>query len=415
MSGSVAFKLFVFALVEFFATVRPSSSEERFYVAWRILAATWISRFTGRDAASAALFIVCTAACLFPISGVSPAAGCEFPTKIIGTTANANRPVHEYKVILRAPNYKNARAAQEHLVFMSVLTQVLFYEAASRSGGQCHIFASVSLFPDIRVIIKDSLEPQCSDEVREILAGFTPGAEIIGKISSALVASANSKSPSGFMSEAQNVLAEFLKRVYEEDSIMHALVSVRAENFTAISASSFAQWLQSQRSGGSLALAPLEMCKSDEEILKARPSNGELPYSNIIAPQTVTLKMPESQQATSFRLSHAVVVGSDPHPINWPLQSAATKKYCGRENIFSTGPENNSFRARTRCLIEVVRNTDTWMTLFCDPSDCPSEDLAEKVAITIANDSEIDALAKNSARNNQLRGPYLIKIVSVGN
>jgi hypothetical protein len=327
-------------------------------------------------------------------------------------TANASEQLHEYKILLSPPNYKNLPAAQEHVVFTAVLTRILSDEAASRSHHRCNIIASTSLFPNIRVVFRDPSEPECSDTVRDILSNFTPSAELIGKIASYLASEkkADAISPAGYMSEAENILGEALRRIYEESSAMYALVSVRAENFESIVASSFVHWLRNQRSDGKAVLAPLDICKSDDEISKARPSNGEMPYSNIISPQALALTMPELTQTR--RLSYVVVVGGGGGPVNSPLRSAATRKYCSRQSRFLTGTEN-SFAARTRCLVEVVRNTDTWVTFFCDPQDCSSEDMAEKVAITIANDADVVEFAKNNSMNNQVRGPYPIKIKSV--
>jgi hypothetical protein len=245
---------------------------------------------------------------------------------------------------------------------------------------------------------------------------FTPSTDLIGKTASSLAAQkkADAINPAGYMSEAENILAEALRRIYEEGSVMHALVSLRAENFESISANALLQWLQSQRSDGNVVLVPLDICKSDEEISKARPSN-EIPYSNIIPPQVLALPQPKLQSTQPRKLSHVVIVGGERRPVNAPLRSAATRKYCNRENAFSSAIENKSFVARTRCLAEVIRNNDTWVTLFCDPRDCPSEDMAEKVAITIANDVEIVEFGKANAANDQVRGPYQVKIMSIGN
>jgi hypothetical protein len=51
------------------------------------------------------------------------------------------------------------------------------------------------------------------------------------------------------------------------------------------------------------------------------------------------------------------------------------------------------------------------VTIFCIAESCPSAELAEKVAVAIANDSELVTLGKDSAQNNQPRGPYLIKLI----
>jgi hypothetical protein len=382
------------------------------------------SRFVRRRAANSTpvLVFIFFAACPLLIPGFSLASGCEAPTKVVsallgtsGQPVNTSEQPHEYKILLRPPNYENLSATQEHLVFATLLTRMLFDEAASRSHRRCNIIASTSLFPNIRVVIHGSLEPQCSETVRDILSSFTPSVELIDKIALSLAGEkkADAINSAGYMAEAENILNEALKHIYEEGSVMHALVSVRAGNFESISASSFVQWLQNQRSDGNMVLAPLDICKSDEEISKAHPSNGDMPYSNIIPPQALALTVPQPTQPR--RLSHVVILGGKPRPVNTPLRSAATRKYCNRENTFLSAIENHSFVARTRCLVEVIRNTDTWVTLFCDPRDCPSEDMAEKVAATIANDAELVEFGKASAVNYQVRGPYIIKVMNTSN
>jgi hypothetical protein len=212
------------------------------------------------------------------------------------------------------------------------------------------------------------------------------------------------------MTEAETIQNESLKHIYVEDSAMHALVSVGAKDFETISAAEFIEWLQSQRSAGGMRLTPLVMCKSDDDVSKARPSNGGMPYSNTIPPQVISLAIPKPQSAPR-KIFHAVMVGVAYRPEYAPQESAVERKYCSRENTFSSGATGNSFTAWTRCLVQNVHNTDTWVTIFCIAESCPSAELAENVAVAIANDSELVTLGKDSAQNNQPRGPYLIKLI----
>jgi hypothetical protein len=348
------------------------------------------------------------ATCLITVPGFLSAFACEFPSLLVTSTGDASRRVIEFRARLQSPDFANISAVKQHLAFTTILARVLIAEVASRSRGQCNIIASTSLFPDIRIALNrittlDGLDT-CSDIIKDILVGFTPSGEAVENIAASIASSKrfSIQHPAGFMTEANNVLNEALKYIYEETSVMHALVSVSPNEFDSISSNSFTLWLQNQRSNGRLELTSLVFCKSDEEVLSIRLSNREMPYSNIILPQTISL-------SSLSRLHYVVLVGGDFLPENAPLRSAATRKYCGHENTFSS--DNSSFVARTRCLTEIVHNTDTWVALFCDPNVCSSAEMAEKVATAIVNDPEVIALGKLNAQNNQIRGPYLIKLI----
>jgi hypothetical protein len=317
-----------------------------------------------------------------------------------------------YQVLLVPPDYKNLPALQQHVVFTEVFMEMSNLRGF-RARGRCSIVAS-ALFPNMRIFMESdgASEPQCADIAREFHSGFTPSVEEVSRFAS-FIAEDERRAvarPAWDMTEAETIQNESLMHIYAENSVMHALVSVGAKDFETISAAEFLEWLQNQRSAGAMRLTPLVMCKSDDDVSKARPSNGEMPYSNIIPPQVISLAIPKPQSAPR-KLFHAVMIGVAYRPQFAPQESAVERKYCGRENTFSSGGPGNPFTAWTRCLAQNVHNTDTWVTIFCVAESCPSAELAEKVAIAVANDSELVTLGKDSAQNNQPRGPYLIKLI----
>ena len=261
--------------------------------------------------------------------------------------------------------------------------------------------------PDLRVTPAndETSASVCEDALR---LNFQPKEELVSKIASS-IANARRASPAGHMTEADNLLRETLKHIYDPASAMHTLVSVEPSDLESMSATSFVEWFEGERANERAVLTPVTYCESDEEKLNARPSNGGMPYSHIIQPQTVSVAMPHDRLLKSGGLSYAVLVGADSRPENSPLRSAATEKYCGRENSFSTGP-GDRFVARTDCLVEIIHNTDTWALIFCDPKTCLSEDRAKTVALAIRDDPEVVSLGKASAVNDQSRGPYLVKL-----
>jgi hypothetical protein len=271
--------------------------------------------------------------------------GCEFPPTIFSSIMSS------YEALLVPPDYKSLPALQQHAAFTEVFREMSNLRGF-RARGRCSIVASV-LFPNMRIFMRSdgASEPQCADIARDFLSGFTPSVEEVSRFAS-FIAEDKRRAvarPASDMIETETIQNESLEHIYAETSVMHALVSVGAKDFETISAAEFLEWLQNQRSAGAMRLTPLVMCKSDDVVSKARPSNGEMPYSNIIPPQVISLAIPKPQSAPR-KLFHAVMIGVAYRPRFAPQESAVERKYCGRENTFSSEAAVNSFTAWTRCL-----------------------------------------------------------------
>jgi hypothetical protein len=356
------------------------------------------------------ILLIWTAVILLPICVVQ-VFGCEYAPGILNQDANSQ----EYAVLLVPPDQNDLAALRQHVAFTKIFSELSTIRGF-HSRGRCSFFASDNFFPNIRITARsyDASGSQCADIARDFLSGFTPDVKEVNYFASSIAEDKRRAiaRPAGAVIEAETIQNEALKHIYAENSVMHALVSVGAGDFDAISASEFIAWLRNQRLAGGFRLTPLVMCKSDDDISKARPSNGGMPYSNIIPPQSISPAIPKPQSAPR-KLSHAVMISVAFRPKYAPQQSAVERKYCYRENTFSSGLAGEPFAAWTQCLSHNVHNTDTWVTIFCNPKSCASAELAEKVAVAIANDSELVALGKVSALNGQARGPYLIRVEDV--
>jgi hypothetical protein len=382
----------------------------------RMYSAYFIARST-RQRIGRALAIISVPACLLAISEAvlaSAASACEFRNAVIRSASEPATQLYEFKISLNQPDYENLEATKQHLTFATVLTRLLIAESASRSRSECSVIASTSLFPNIRVGVRSSLKlDDCVGLIHDIASEFTPSNELVERTASSIASAKKfaAKNPAGFMTEAGNILNKALKNIYEENSAMHALVSVGPNDFEFLSVSLFNDWLRNQRAKETMSLVPLVICESDQELANTRPSNGNMPYSNVLPPQTISLRVGKVASANPQRLSYLVIIGGDRRPENSPLRSTATREFCEREHTFRLEPDGKAFSARTHCLTEIIHNADTWVALFCDPKDCGSAELAEKVAMAVANDPLVLALTAENALNGQSQGPYIIKIV----
>jgi hypothetical protein len=86
------------------------------------------------------------------------------------------------------------------------------------------------------------------------------------------------------------------------------------------------------------------------------------------------------------------------------------EKYCNKKIPIEIGGPDSDLQSTVlvRCLRAVIHD-DGWTVLFCDPSDCGSETVAEAATMAIARDNDIVAHAKAHNQDDQ-RGPYRIKV-----
>jgi hypothetical protein len=283
--------------------------------------------------------------------------------------------------------------------------------------GDCGLVASPALFPDIRVEIRgDSSQSKadCSERVQKFLAEFQVEPELIKKAISRVVLSKRMslENPAGDMIEAENIIKIALANIYDVQTVMHGLMTVDLNAFETSTVESMNQWLLSNALSNSLVLRRLVFCEGDAK--RAAVSKSGIPYSNIIAPQSFNISLPRLGSGTGRLLQHVVIVGADDRPEYAELNSAMSQKYCGRERSISLDPGRDVVRVRVRCLTQIEQNNDTWVVMFCDPRDCSSPDLAEKVAAAVAADPDTIGLARSAARHDQQRGPYLVSVLDSG-
>lgn len=354
-------------------------------------------------------------AALIALALISPvlAAACELSgTRGADNSASGATP-SDFRIELKPPNYSSEAAVQQHLVFSRVISQVLMDAITKRFRGKCGVVASASLFPDIRVSINSDgsdLRQSCSDQVKTFLSDFHIKPEQIEKASSTIALSKQLSldNPAGVMIEAENILNGALTQIYDDRSPMHALALVDADRSRVSVADQMTSWLREQRMDHSLELLALVKCGADNRGLFDHSIS--MPYSGLVEPQSLTVSLPIPSSGKPRLLKSVVIVGAYVHGENTKLQSAATDKYCGGQSRPLVDLQANVLTVRILCLVEIVHNTDTWVVLFCDPKDCTSEVVAEKIATSIAADPDTIALARQAAEHDQQRGPYVVNI-----
>src|SRR5262245_14518903 len=126
------------------------------------------------------VWALCT---FFLITGYSISnEGCEYPDVFSPTFTPAENRIGEFRIALEPPDYQNKQSVQEHLAFSTIWADLLISRLANQPNGGCSAYISVSLFPDLRVVLSGTRSPStlgnapshCIEALTKILQTTTP-------------------------------------------------------------------------------------------------------------------------------------------------------------------------------------------------------------------------------------------------
>jgi len=351
---------------------------------------------------------------------------CEFSDVLGDRFVRSENRGGEFRILLSPPEYSSTKAVQKHLVFSSTLARLLTSELRIRTYGQCDASIDTSRFPDLHVYLilnhpsKDTNEDRlrCAQTLESALINSELDDQSIRKGASeeAQFRSQVISNPIGVYSNVSTILRVVLSRIYEPNSALHAIYSVGAEHFQSLDERSFRDWLHRQRSFGRAKLESISLCppNTDPQDPRVSAPSSDFPYSTMINPGIVTLLLRDGKHVLPQYPRQMVIVGHvsvlnapDPPPL-----ALVRNKYCNRPHVLEAeraASVDIPAPVRTRCLTSGGER-DSWTVFFCDPQDCNSERQTGSVAVEIANDPDVVALARNDVKNGQPRGPYLIKV-----
>jgi len=354
---------------------------------------------------------------------------CEYPEYFSTLLVPSDSRLGEVQIVLGAPDYDDVAALQQHLSYATILGTLISSALKDQTRGLCNAVIAPARFPDLHAVLFMTDAPSATETNRSLclrvlqdnLLESQPDEASVRKIASSkadgmLRAIA---SPGGLPTDvAHDILRNALRYIYDVDTVMHALVSVDHETFQSFDAFGFLVWLRNQQSAGTLRFISIPTldrgCGGNRRHGDLRGAHAsKLPYSAIMPPGAVKILMRRKGPALNRALRHVVVVGNDRGHANAPLLSPAADKFCNRERTFAIAEDSGTAVVATvwiRCLAETFYAADSWVVFFCEPNDGISENAAEKIMKTIANDPDVLALAGSGTGNKQPRGPYVVNV-----
>jgi hypothetical protein len=372
-------------------------------------------------------FVIAVGFFYLPSSFVSAEAvihTCGLPNTYGAAIIPVKNQLGEFLIELKPPEYSDRNSVREHLVFSRLWSRILSLNLQARTHNACDAILDASFFPSLwaylmvgtpRGVVSD--QAKCLDALQSAIAQSEQDTSILKKAASdeASTIQSWSESPGNFIVEADNILKQSMRLIFDHGTVMEALASVGAAEFKEIDNDAFENWLRKQRADSKIFRIDFSKCTPTSEVLSNQKQNtdvSQLPSSTFKEPGVINVRA--GSQGRRSLLYDVVVIGLKTPSYSLPgatavVQADVLTRYCNHERSFSDDSVGLKTAVTVRCL-RVVELMRPWVVLFCDPKDCSTKESAEMVANAIAKDPDILALVRASAENSQPIGPYLVNV-----
>jgi len=195
-----------------------------------------------------------------------------------------------------------------------------------------------------------------------------------------------------------SAISDAVRRVYDEDSTVHALLSVRSAHYATVSVAQFRQWMENVRRSGRIRLL------TDDPVLAAEGDfeRGINAWHEMPTPKK-SIDVIEVNDFGPVDVRVAVLVAIKPAP-DGKIRNDVVEKYCRNVRNTKVDPADKTF---PRCRFESVFYQEDWIQFYYLAEDGPDESLRRLVA-DIARDPDVLALAAMKRDGGRTGYPYLV-------
>jgi hypothetical protein len=358
-------------------------------------------------------FLLALLASIVGLQGTLAASKAERPDHSEMSLVWPGDPTGEMPIKLKPPSFSDVEQVKQHLVFSRLAGRLFSSELRARTAGSCSTLVDTAPFPDLSALFYTAVSSgnneraSCMNRLHDIVQSFEPDKQAIRAAASELAAEIRrgQLDPGGHARAVAIATLEAISRTYAADDLMHALVSVDldARLFETVDPEVFGTWLSEQKRALTFD------ARSTEELSIRTALRSPL----LRAGDSVTVPMRKSY-ADMGALQHFVVVGNDygvMGKVYKPVDSPATTKLCNQKREFELTDAAGAKLAMPvtiRCVVSSIYNVETWVALYCDPTEVVSADVAEKVALALMSDADVVDLARRRVDGRGAAGPYLV-------
>lgn len=331
-----------------------------------------------------------------------------------------------FRVLLHSPDIRDPAAIQNHTVLSKIWRRTVYQEILRKTRGSCRAIIH-DYFPGqlvslivFRTTQIDRERLACTQALEDVLQNFLPTDELIKSATKWTASIAQMRRTGRDAAEmdpnfdASIIQDAALQLIYEKNSLLHALISVDVAAFEAVDAASLRTWIQSQRQPRRPLLESIPHCLPPRRDLAAPDHVPPKRHVSTILPAgEINLSRALGGSLPAGPLRHGVIVGHTDQPPRSAVGSEIGTTYCMREHVFPIVDDfspHATITVRLRCSETGISDLDSWVIIYCDPSDCTSERIEKAVMTAVANDPEILKFARRGSDTESPRGPYLVTI-----
>jgi hypothetical protein len=298
---------------------------------------------------------------------------------------------------------------QTNHMMANILSSAISKKIITASNRQCSIVLSPSSYPLIEAyMIKtepsdplDLVRRICIDEFRRIFGTLENDESSITRAIDDLKARDNWTKGSSATPRLRGwrAISEAVRRIYVEDSTVHALLSVTSADYSSITSAHFRQWFQKVRRSNRIRFLSDDPALASEAGIFERDTYAWREMDM----RKKSTALVEVNDWGSVDVRAAVLVAVE-MPADGKIRNDVVEKYCrGKWN----SKVDASDKTLPRCRFETVFHQEGWIQFYYSVEDGADESL-RRLAADLAQDPAVLALAAMKRNDGKAGHPYLV-------
>jgi hypothetical protein len=320
----------------------------------------------------------------------------------------ADRRLGRFDVDLGLPAGGDRASVQTNYLMMNILSSAISTRSITASK-RCGIILHSASYPLIQVYMwmleasaaRDQERRICLDVFRRLLGEIENDDAAIRKAIDNLKTRDAWAHGSSTSSPLRSLAAmrEAIRQIYDEDSTVHALVSIRAAHYAAIAVDQFRQWMENVRRSGPIRWLTDDPQLDGEGGIFERDINA---WHEMPTPKR-SMELIEINGFGPADIRAAVLVAVK-LPADEKNANGVLEKYCRGKWNPKVDPADRTF---PRCEFENVFFREMWVQFYYLTEDGTDETL-RRLAADIARDPDVLALAAMNRDDGRAGHPYLV-------
>jgi hypothetical protein len=319
-----------------------------------------------------------------------------------------DRRLGRFDIDLGLPAGGDRASVQKNYMMMSILSSAISKKSITASK-RCGIILHSASYPLIQVYVwmeeasasRDQERRICLEVFRRLLSAIENDDAAIRKA----IDDRKTRDTWAHGSSASSRLRSFaamreaVRRIYDEDSTLHALLSIRDAHYATITVEQFRQWMENVRRSGRMRWLTDDPQLDAERDIFDRDINA---WHEMPTPKR-SMELIEVSGFGPVDIRAAVLVAVK-LPADEKNANGVVEKYCREKWNAKVDPADRTF---PRCGFENVFFREMWVQFYYLAEDGTDETL-RRLAADIARDPDILALAAMNRDGGRAGHPYLV-------